>query len=66
MFLEGFVEGMESGTWNGESFQILTCLSIPSLFVENHFVFTIFFSSVTFNYIILSKKSQKFRSLSLI
>ena len=41
MFLEGFVEVMESGIQNAEIFQILTCYSIPFLFVENHFAFTI-------------------------
>ena len=45
-----------SGIWNPESgirnaefaiFQILTCQSIPFLFVENHFAFTIIISSFT-------------------
>ena len=60
MFLEGFVEFMESGMRNAKKkFQILTCYSIPFLFVENHFAFAVFVSSLTFNYRILSRKSQK-------
>ena len=35
------MEVMESGIQDTEIFQILTCYSIPFLFVENHFPFTI-------------------------
>ena len=35
------MEVIESGIRNPEMFQILTCYSIPFLFVENHFAFTI-------------------------
>ena len=56
----GILEGnLESGIRNAEIFQILTCYSIPFFFVQNHFAFTILFSCLTFNYRILSRKSQK-------
>ena len=38
MFLEGFVEAMKSEIRNAD---IYTCYSIPFLFVENHFAFTV-------------------------
>ena len=43
------MERKESGIRNAEFaiFEILTCLSISFLFVENHFAFTIIISSFT-------------------
>ena len=57
MFLEGFVEVMESEIRNAEIFQILTCYSIPFLFVENHFAFTIIILFLIYR--ILNRVSKK-------
>ena len=50
----GNVRNPESGIGNAEFATLFL-----SLFVENHFAFTIFFVSLFFNHQILSRKSQK-------